>query len=70
MFLRKKIRSKLIWLAVIVLLFLYWRGVKSALVEERGWNCQYHLVYAVCQANNNKAQMPGLWEIIKAGARF
>ena len=62
-------RSKLILLAIVVVLFLYWRGVKNV-TAQKGWDCSYHVVYAVCNAKNNKAVLPGIWEILKAGARF
>ncbi|MEJ0021307.1 MAG: hypothetical protein WDN47_01855 [Candidatus Doudnabacteria bacterium] len=70
MYLKKKMRVKLILLAIVVVLFLYWRGVTSLLIESKGWNCQYQVVYALCQATNNKATLPGLWDILKAGIRF
>lgn len=70
MLLRRKLRSKLILLVILVLLFIYWRGVTTLLVAQKGWNCQYHVVYALCEARNNKASLPGLWDIFKAGIKF
>lgn len=69
MYLRKRMRSKILILVLIVLGFLYWRGIKSV-SEAKGWNCQYHIIYATCDAKNNKAQLPGIWDILKAGAQF
>jgi hypothetical protein len=70
MFIRKKLKFKIILLAIVVLLFVYWRGMKSLLVESHGWNCKYQVVYAICEAQNNKAKLPGIWDIFKAGVRF
>jgi hypothetical protein len=50
-FLKKKMRTRLIFLVIIVLIFLYWHGV-SNIASAKGW------------------KIPGLWEILKAGARF
>jgi hypothetical protein len=69
MLFRRKLRSKLIVLAIIVVLFLYWHGIKNVAVA-KGWNCNYQIVYAICDAKNNKAQLPGIWDILKAGAKF
>ena len=69
MYIKKKMRTKLILLAIVVLLFLYWHGIKNV-AESKGWDCSYHVVYAVCNAKNNKARLPGLFEVLKAGARF
>lgn len=69
MLLGRKMRNRIIFLAIIALLFLYWRGVKTV-AAEKGWDCTYHIVYATCNAKNNKAKLPGLWDVLKAGARF
>ena len=69
MYIKKKIRTKLILLAIVALLFLYWRGIKRV-TQEKGWNCTYHIAYAMCNAKNNKAQLPNLWDVLKAGAKF
>lgn len=69
MLLRRKIRSKVILVLIIVFLFLYWRGVKSV-TSSKGWDCKYHLIYAVCNAKNNKAQLPDIWDILQAGVKF
>jgi len=69
MYLKKKMRTRLILLAIAVLLFLYWHGIKN-ITAQKGWNCNYHVVYAICDAKNNKAVLPGMWDIIKAGAKF
>lgn len=62
-------RNRLIILAIIVLAFIYWRGVKSV-TTQKGMSCEYHIVYALCTAKNNKATMPGIWDILKAGVKF
>lgn len=70
MLIRRRLKFKLILLVIAVILFLYWRGVKSLLVESRGWSCQYHVIYTLCDARNNKAKLPGLWDIFQAGIKF
>ena len=62
-------RTKIILVAIIVLGFLYWRGTKTV-TAEKGWDCEYHVAYALCNPKNNKAKLPGLWDIMKAVARF
>ena len=62
-------RTKIIIIAIIAILFLYWRGV-TTVAAQKGWNCNYQVVYAVCSAKNNKAQLPTIWDIFKAGAKF
>jgi len=62
-------RTKIILVVIVVLLFLYWHGIKS-IASQKGWDCNYHIVYAVCNARNNKAQLPSLWDVLKAGVRF
>lgn len=62
-------RTRLILLAIIVLVFIYWRGIKKA-TTQKGMSCEYHIVYALCTAKNNKAAMPGIWDIFKAGMKF
>jgi hypothetical protein len=69
MHVKKKMRTKIILFVIAALLFLYWRGIKNV-SDQKGWNCTYHVVYAICDAKNNKAQLPGIWEIIKAGTKF
>lgn len=55
--------------AIIVIIFIYWRGIK-AVTEEKGWTCSYHIAYAVCNPKNNKAQLPSLLDVFKAGIKF
>lgn len=62
-------RTKAILLAIVVVLFLYWHGIKNVSAQ-KGWDCKYHIIYAICNAKNNKATLPSFWEIIKAGAKF
>ncbi|MBX4186644.1 MAG: hypothetical protein KW802_00060 [Candidatus Doudnabacteria bacterium] len=69
MYLKKKMRTRLILLAIVVLLFLYWRGVKNVSAA-KGWDCNFHVVYTVCSSKNSKAQLPSFFDIIKAGAKF
>jgi hypothetical protein len=66
---RRKYGSKIVLLVVVVLIFLYWRGIKDV-TTSKGWDCSYHLAYAVCNPKNNKAKLPGLWDVLKAGAKF
>jgi hypothetical protein len=69
MYLKKKMKTRILLVVILALGFLYWRGIKNV-AADKGWNCQYHVVYAVCDAKNNKAQLPGFFDIIKAGAKF
>ncbi len=69
MYVRKKMRTKIILVVVAVLLFLYWHGIKKV-AAQKGWDCSYHVIYAVCNAKNNKAVLPSLWDVLKAGAKF
>jgi hypothetical protein len=62
-------RTKLILVVIAVLIFLYWRGIKNV-ADTKGWNCEYHVVYAICDAKNNRATLPGLFDVLKAGAKF
>jgi lipopolysaccharide export system protein LptC len=69
MFIRKRWRSKILILALVVLIFLYWRGIKNV-AEQKGWDCNFHVIYATCNAKNNKAVLPSFFDILKAGAKF
>ncbi|MBX4191420.1 MAG: hypothetical protein KW804_01320 [Candidatus Doudnabacteria bacterium] len=69
MYLKKKMKTKIVIVVILALGFLYWRGIKNVSLE-KGWNCKYHVVYAICDAKNNKAKLPGFFDIIKAGAKF
>ncbi|OGE74211.1 MAG: hypothetical protein A3I07_03075 [Candidatus Doudnabacteria bacterium RIFCSPLOWO2_02_FULL_42_9] len=68
MLLRKRYRTKLILVIVAVLLFLYWRGIKNVEADKK-WDCEYHIAYAVCDTKGAKS-IPGIFEVLKAGARF
>jgi hypothetical protein len=68
MYIKKRMRTRLILLAIVVLGFIYWRGIKA--MGDRGLNCQYHIAYAVCTAKNNKAQLPSFLDVLKAGVKF
>jgi len=49
--------------------FLYYRGIQN-LTKQLGLDCQYHFAYTVCTTKDKKsAQMPGIFEIIKAGIK-
>jgi hypothetical protein len=69
MHIRKKIRTRVILLVIAVVLFLYWHGIKNT-AAAKGWDCNYHLIYAICNSKNSKATLPSIWDIIKAGAKF
>ena len=69
MYIKKRMRTKLILIAILVLGFIYWRGVKQVTVA-KSWNCNYHIAYAVCDAKNNKAKLPTIVDILKAGVKF
>ena len=68
-YIKKKMRTKIILVVILVLGFLYWRGIKKV-TEDKGWDCSYHIAYAICDAKNNKARLPTLWDVLKAGAKF
>ena len=65
----KKMRTKIIYLAIAVLIFVYWRGVK-AISAEKNLECNYHLVYAVCKQKGKATELPTFFEVLKAGAKF
>jgi hypothetical protein len=68
MYVKKKIRKRLIVFLVIVLAIIFWRGLKTT--TKATHNCEFKLIYAVCEPKNNRAEMPGLWEILKTGVEF
>ena len=68
MYIRKKIRFRLILLALAVLIFIYWRGTR-AYVQKNELDCKYHIVYAICNSKS-KLVIPSLWDILKAGVKF
>lgn len=68
MYIKKKMRTKIILVAIVVLGFLYWRGMKTV-ATEKGLDCKFTGVY-VCTSTKKDAKAPGFFEIIKAGARF
>jgi hypothetical protein len=69
MYIRRKIRSKIILLVLIALAFIYWRGTK-AIASEKNLECKYHVVYAVCKQKGQATNLPSIWEVLKAGAKF
>jgi hypothetical protein len=70
MYVRKKIRTRnrLIMVAVLVLGFLFWRGLKASTAKTH--DCEFKLIYAVCSEKSKDAKMPGLWDIFKSGTEF
>ncbi len=70
MYIKKKMRTRLILGAIVVLGFLYWHGLKNVTAANSGLKCEYHIVYALCTTTNNKAHLPTIWDIFKAGVRF
>jgi hypothetical protein len=68
MYMRKKIRNRLIMAVALVLAFVMWRGLSAA--TDGKFDCEYKLIYAVCTADTRGTELPSLWEILKAGVRF
>lgn len=70
MYIKRKMRTKLILLAIVVIGFLYWHGLRNLTAANTGLKCEYHIAYALCTEKNNKVQLPTLWDIFKAGVKF
>jgi len=68
MYVRKKMRNRIILVAVIVLAFIMWRGINAT--TEKNFTCEYKLVYAVCKPKSGSPKLPTLMEIFKAGVKF
>lgn len=68
MYVKKKVRKKLIIIALIILAIIFWRGLKST--TKATHNCEFKLIYALCVPKNNKAKLPGIIEIFKSGVEF
>lgn len=68
MYIRKKMRTRIILIVIVVLGFLYWRGSK-AYIKEQGLDCKYHIAYAFCKGKQ-PTKIPGIFEIFKAGTKF
>ena len=69
MYVRRKIRNRLIIFAVILLVAVYWRGV-SSYVKKNHLDCNWHAVYAVCKQTGSATKVPSLWDVLKAGVKF
>ena len=69
MYVRKKMRNRILIFAVVVLGFIYWRGMKIE-AKERNLDCAYHVVYSYCTSAAKQPQLPGVWDILKSGANF
>lgn len=67
MYLRKKIRTRLIIVAVLVLAFIFWRGFKAT---TKDYNCSYKLIYSFCEAKVKNPKAPSIVDIFKAGVRW
>jgi hypothetical protein len=64
--------TKIFIILVIVGAVIYWRGSKL-ITEEKGWECNWHGIYAVCMTNSQRvldAKSPSFMEIMKAGSNF
>jgi len=68
MYVRKKVRSRILVVVLLVLGFVTWRGLRATTKDS--FNCQYKLVYAVCVPKKTGAVLPSLFDIAKAGASF
>ncbi|OGE81437.1 MAG: hypothetical protein A3H72_01210 [Candidatus Doudnabacteria bacterium RIFCSPLOWO2_02_FULL_48_8] len=69
MYIKKRMRSKLILLVLFALAFLYWRGTK-AIANEKNLECEWHLVYAICKQKGKATELPSIFDVLKAGAKF
>jgi hypothetical protein len=68
MYVRRKIRNRIILGLILVLGFITWRGLKAT--TEKSFNCEYKLVYAVCKPKAGSPKLPGMIDILKAGVKF
>ena len=68
MYLRRKMRNRIILIVIVVLGFIFWRGLTAA--TTKNFNCEYKLIYAVCKPKINNAKLPSLVDIFKAGIKF
>jgi hypothetical protein len=58
----------LIIVAVLILGFIFWRGISAT--TKKNFNCEYKLVYAVCKPKSGNPAPPTILEILKAGVKF
>jgi hypothetical protein len=68
MYFRKKIRKRILIVALVVFSFVFYRGLKAA--TEKTHDCEFKLIYAACVEKSKGAKLPGLWSIIKSGVSF
>jgi len=68
MYLRKKIRKRLLIVVVLVLAFIFWRGLNATTKESH--DCEFKLVYALCTPKTKNSTLPGVWNIFKTGVKF
>lgn len=68
MYIRRKMRNRIILGVIIVLGIIVWRGLTAS--TEKNFTCEYKLVYAVCKPKAGNPKLPTLVEIFKAGVKF
>lgn len=68
MYVKKKTRTRLLILAIVVLAVIFWRGLRATTAQTH--DCQYKIIYAVCTAKKAGVKLPGFFDIIKAGVKF
>ena len=69
MFFRRRIRNRILLVILAVLIVIYWRGTK-AVIKQNNLECEYHIVYAVCKQIGKATELPSLWDVLSAGAKF
>jgi hypothetical protein len=69
MYIRKKNKFRLFLLLIVVILFVYWRGIRS-IEQNTNLECEYHVVYAVCKVQGQATDLPKAWDVFKAGIEF
>lgn len=68
MHIRRKVRNRIIFVIVILLGIIIWRGLKGSTKDR--FECEYKLVYAVCTPEKGNPDLPGMIDIFKAGVKF
>lgn len=68
MYVKKKIRKRLIIGFLIIFSIIFYRGLKATTTETH--DCEFKLIYALCTPKNNKSKLPGILEILKTGIKF
>lgn len=69
MYLKQKIKYRLLILLLILFAFIYWRGIR-AVAKESNLDCNYHVFYAVCKQIGKATTLPTFWDVLKAGVKF